>query len=160
MLIFLDIAAKIRRSHKSRFQNKNVECTITTNDRIQFQRFHRIPLEIPSWWGEYDRKRGAHAVLYLPVCGLSTHFARINSNKPPICSESELVGVARCLSNEVGSLVALRSKYKWVSSIRILVSVVRRWFVSKITCDNPGLGKHLSVNIWLLAEVQLHSTTI
>ena len=67
-------------------------------NRIHFQRFHRIrvPIAFASQCGtfrlmgtfrwKYRRgeeqnksKRGAHAVVYLPVCGICSHFARINS---------------------------------------------------------------------------------
>jgi hypothetical protein len=59
---------KIWRSHKPRFQNKNVECTITTVES-SFSGFIAYRWKYHRGEGQYDRKRGAHAVVYLPMCG-------------------------------------------------------------------------------------------
>jgi hypothetical protein len=77
---FSILRPKIRRSHKSRFQNKNVECTITTIGSI-FSGFIAFRWKYHRGEEQNERKWGAHVVVYLPVCGVCSHFARINSNK-------------------------------------------------------------------------------
>jgi hypothetical protein len=92
---FSILRQKIWRSHKSRFQNKNVECTITTIGS-SFSGFIAFRWKYHRGEGQYDRKRGARAVVYLPVCGKAPtllEYTQINSNKPPICSKSELIGI-------------------------------------------------------------------